>query len=59
MRPADVAPLATIIQMAPVYVSFTVPQKDLPDIRQAIAADVVDLGCDFEASKVGATEADA
>lgn len=39
VRPADVAPLATIIQQAPIYVSFTVPQKDLPDIRQAIAAE--------------------
>ena len=32
-------PMATIIQMAPVYVSFTVPQKNLPDIRKAIAAE--------------------
>jgi RND family efflux transporter MFP subunit len=31
--------MATIIQLAPVYVSFTVPQKNLPDIRQAIAAE--------------------
>jgi RND family efflux transporter MFP subunit len=30
--------MATINQMAPVYVSFTVPQKNLPDIRGAIAA---------------------
>ena len=37
VRPADVAPLATINQMAPVYVSFTVPQKNLPAIREAIA----------------------
>lgn len=39
VRPADTSPLATIIQVAPVYVSFAVPQKDLPDIRQAIAAE--------------------
>lgn len=39
VRQADVAPMATIIQMAPVYVSFTVPQKNLADIRQAIAAE--------------------
>jgi membrane fusion protein, multidrug efflux system len=38
VRQADTAPMATINQMAPVYVSFTVPQKNLPDIRQAIAA---------------------
>jgi membrane fusion protein, multidrug efflux system len=37
VRPADTSPLATIIQMAPVYVSFTVPQKVLPEIRQALA----------------------
>jgi multidrug efflux system membrane fusion protein len=39
VRPADTTPLATIIQTAPVYVSFTVPQKNLPDIRKAIAAE--------------------
>jgi RND family efflux transporter MFP subunit len=39
VRQADAQPLATIIQVAPVYVSFTVPQKNLPDIRQAIAAE--------------------
>jgi RND family efflux transporter MFP subunit len=39
VRQADAQPLATIIQLAPVYVSFTVPQKNLPDIRQAIAAE--------------------
>jgi multidrug efflux system membrane fusion protein len=38
VRQADSTPMATIIQMAPVYVSFTVPQKNLPDIRRAIAA---------------------
>lgn len=39
VRQADTAAMATIIQMAPVYVSFTVPQNILPDIRQAIAAE--------------------
>lgn len=38
VRQADTVPMATINQMAPVYVSFTVPQKNLPEIRQAIAA---------------------
>ena len=38
VRQADTAPMATIIQMAPVYVSFTVPQKLLPEIRQALVA---------------------
>ncbi|HET7912710.1 MAG TPA: efflux RND transporter periplasmic adaptor subunit [Pseudolabrys sp.] len=39
VRQADTSPMATIVQMAPVYVSFTVPQKNLPDIRKAIAAE--------------------
>jgi multidrug efflux system membrane fusion protein len=38
VRQADSSPMATINQMAPVYVSFTVPQKNLPAIRQALAA---------------------
>jgi membrane fusion protein, multidrug efflux system len=37
VRQADTQPMATIIQLAPVYVSFTVPQKNLADIRQAIS----------------------
>ena len=39
MRQADTAAMATINQMVPVYVTFTVPQKSLPDIRKAIAAE--------------------
>lgn len=38
-RSADVTPMATIIQISPIYISFAVPQKNLPDIRQAIAAE--------------------
>jgi multidrug efflux system membrane fusion protein len=38
VRQADTSPMATINQMAPVYVSFTVSQKTLPDIRSALAA---------------------
>jgi RND family efflux transporter MFP subunit len=38
VRQADTQPMATINQMAPVYISFTVPQTNLPDIRKAIAA---------------------
>lgn len=37
VRAADAAPIATIIQVAPVYVSFAVPQHHLPDIREALA----------------------
>jgi RND family efflux transporter MFP subunit len=39
VRQADTTPMATINQMVPVYVTFTVPQKNLPDIRKAIAAE--------------------
>ena len=42
-RQADVTPLATIIQIAPIYVSFTVPQRSLPDVRAAIAAETASL----------------
>jgi len=37
VRQADTSPMATINQMAPVYVSFTVPQKRLTDLREALA----------------------
>lgn len=37
VRPADTAPLATINQMAPVYVSFAIPQRVLVDLRDAMA----------------------
>jgi RND family efflux transporter MFP subunit len=43
VRQADAQPMATIIQLAPVYVSFTVPQKNLPDIRKAIAAETATI----------------
>jgi RND family efflux transporter MFP subunit len=39
VRQADTQPMATINQLAPVYVSFTVPQKRLADIRKALAAE--------------------
>jgi RND family efflux transporter MFP subunit len=38
VRPADTTPLATIIQTAPVYVTFTLPQRNLADLRAALAA---------------------
>jgi RND family efflux transporter MFP subunit len=36
VRPADVAPLAVINQMAPVYVTFAIPQRVLVDLRDAM-----------------------
>jgi membrane fusion protein, multidrug efflux system len=37
VRAADVQAIASIIQLSPIYVSFTVPQRFLPDIREALA----------------------
>jgi membrane fusion protein, multidrug efflux system len=37
VRSADTAPIATINQMAPVYVTFSVPQRSLPELRLAMA----------------------
>src|ERR1700738_464495 len=38
VRPADTAPLAVINQMAPVYVTFAIPQRVLVDLREAMTA---------------------
>jgi RND family efflux transporter MFP subunit len=37
VRAADILPIAMINQMAPVYVTFTIPQANLPDVRRALA----------------------
>src|SRR5437588_7855622 len=39
VRPADTQPLAVINQMAPVYVTFAVPQRVLVDLRESMARD--------------------
>src|SRR5438445_9064235 len=39
VRPADTQPLAVINQMAPVYVTFAVPQRVLVDLRESMAKD--------------------
>jgi RND family efflux transporter MFP subunit len=39
VRQADVAPIAIINQISPIYVSFTVPQRVLPDVRSALSAE--------------------
>src|SRR5215203_778838 len=36
VRPADTMPLAVINQMAPVYVTFAIPQRVLVDLREAM-----------------------
>src|SRR5436309_15950173 len=38
VRPADTVPLAVVNQMAPVYVTFAIPQRVLVDLREAMAA---------------------
>ena len=43
VRQADAAPLAVINQILPIYVSFTVPQGALPDVRAALAAETATL----------------
>ena len=40
VRPADTVPLAVIHQMAPVYVTFAVPQRVLVDLRESMAKGV-------------------
>jgi RND family efflux transporter MFP subunit len=40
VRPADTAPLAVINQMAPVYVTFAIPQRVLVDLREAMGVGV-------------------
>jgi len=37
VRPADLQPLAVINQMAPVYVTFAIPQRVLVDLRDSMA----------------------
>jgi len=39
VRSADLAPIATLNQIAPIYISFAVPQRYLPDIRKAISVE--------------------
>jgi multidrug efflux system membrane fusion protein len=43
VRQADAVPLATINQIAPIYVNFAVPQRSLPDVRRALAAETATL----------------
>jgi membrane fusion protein, multidrug efflux system len=39
VRAVDLAPIATINQIAPIYVAFAVPQRSLSDVRKALAAE--------------------
>src|SRR5258708_7337607 len=42
VRQADTAPIATINQLAPIYVTFTVAQRLLPELRIAMIENAVD-----------------
>jgi RND family efflux transporter MFP subunit len=53
VRIADAQPIATIIQIAPIYVTFTVPQNSLSDIRKALASETATV----EATTPGDTRA--
>jgi multidrug efflux system membrane fusion protein len=55
VRQADLAPLATINQVAPIYVSFAVPQRSLPDVRAALAAETATLEAVIPGSNARAT----
>jgi RND family efflux transporter MFP subunit len=52
---SDTVQLATINQIAPIYVSFAVPQKDLPDVRRALSAGTatVEVGVPGEQKRAG------
>ena len=43
VRATDATPLATINQIAPIYVSFAVPQRNLPEVRTALAAETASV----------------
>jgi RND family efflux transporter MFP subunit len=43
VRPADTTPLAIINQIAPIYVTFGVPQRVLPDLRDALKSGVASV----------------
>ena len=43
VRQADLAPLATINQVAPIYVTFAIPQRSLPDVRRALSAETATI----------------
>ncbi len=43
VRAADLTPIATIIQTAPVYVTFALPQRSLPELRAALANELANI----------------
>ena len=57
VRSADLTPIATINQIAPIYVTLPVPQRYLPDIRNAIGAESATIEASIPGSDRRATGA--
>jgi multidrug efflux system membrane fusion protein len=55
VRSADTSAIATIIQTSPIYVSFSVPQSVLPDLRKALAAESATIEAIVPGEKTAAT----
>jgi RND family efflux transporter MFP subunit len=55
VRQADAAPIATINQVAPIYVSFAIAQRTLPDVRQALAAETATVEAIVQGSNARAS----
>lgn len=55
VRPADTAPLATINQIAPIYVTLGVPQRVLPDLRDAVKSGVASVMASMPGDKESET----
>lgn len=51
VRPADTAPLATINQMAPVYVAFAIPQGALSDLRGSMKSGLAKVSATIPGNK--------
>jgi RND family efflux transporter MFP subunit len=56
VRPADVAPLATINQIAPIYVTLGVPQRVLPDLQAAVKSGVASVVASLPGDKQKGSE---
>jgi RND family efflux transporter MFP subunit len=56
VRPADVAPLATINQIAPIYVTLGVPQRVLPDLQDAVKSGAASVIASLPGDKERSTE---
>jgi RND family efflux transporter MFP subunit len=56
VRPADIAPLATINQIAPIYVTLGVPQRVLPDLQDALKSGVASVVASLPGDKQKGSE---